>query len=141
MLINHHMTGEIRGKLIGINELKTHDVILETIWKEKIAHLPHPFVSEHQKVQHSHAPGAEKSHGHDPHVLAHIYGLAHADDREWVENVLTVLADMVTMGILLKSTSDNNYGIFSLSICTGTLSNIPDTGDKTGIRIRTASGI
>lgn len=92
MLINHRHTGELRGKVIGLNELRTHDEILEAIWKEKIAHLPHPFESEHHKVQHSHAPGHEKSHGHDPHILAHIYGLAHADDREWVENVLTVLA-------------------------------------------------
>ena len=37
-------------------------------------------------------PVQRRAHGHDPHILAHIYGLAHADDREWVENVLTVLA-------------------------------------------------
>jgi uncharacterized protein len=92
MLINDGRTGELRGKVIGLNELRTHDAILEAIWKEKIAHLPHPFESEHHKVQHSHAPGAEKSHGHDPHILAHIYGVEHTDDREWVENVLTVLA-------------------------------------------------
>jgi hypothetical protein len=43
-------------------------------------------------MPHSHAPGAEKSHGHDHHILAHIYGLEHADDREWMENVMTELA-------------------------------------------------
>jgi len=92
MIINHHQSGEMRGKIIGLNELRTHDQILESIWKEKIAHLPHPFEEEHHKIHHSHAPGREHAHGHDPHILAHIYGLEHADDREWVENVITVLA-------------------------------------------------
>jgi len=85
-------SGECRGKVVGINELRTHDAILEALWKEKIAHLPHPFESEHHKIQHTHTPGAEKNHGHDPHVLAHIYGLEHADDREWMANVMTELA-------------------------------------------------
>jgi Fe-S-cluster containining protein len=92
MLIRDRQTGQCRGQVIGVNELKTRDVILEAIWKEKIAHLQHPFESEHQKMPHSHAPGAEKSHGHDHHILAHIYGLEHADDREWMENVMTELA-------------------------------------------------
>jgi hypothetical protein len=93
MLIKDHQTGEIRGKIIGINELRTDDKILAAIWREKIAQLPHPFESEQRKVQHSHSAREEKSHGHDPHVLAHVYGLAHADDREWVENILTVLEE------------------------------------------------
>ncbi len=59
MLIKYHQTGEVRGKLIGINELRTQDEILAAIRKEKIACLPHPFESEHQKVQHSHTPGEE----------------------------------------------------------------------------------
>jgi Fe-S-cluster containining protein len=92
MVIRHQQTGEIRGKLIGINELRTHDEILAAIWKEQIADLPHPFESEHQEVHHFHMPGKEKSHDHDPHVLAHMYGLAHANDKEWVEHVMTVLA-------------------------------------------------
>jgi len=91
MLINHRESGELRGRVIGINELRTQDAVLAAIWKDNIATLPHPFESNHQNVQHSHAPGAEKSHGHDPHVLAHIYGLEHADDRDWIENVKTVL--------------------------------------------------
>ena len=91
MLIKHGQTGEIRGKLLGINELRTHDENLATLWKEKIAILPHPFASDHQKVQHFHTPGKEKIHGHEPHVLAHMYGLAHASDREWVEQVRAVL--------------------------------------------------
>jgi hypothetical protein len=92
MLINHRPTGELRGRVIGVNELRTKDAVLEAIWKEKIAHLPHPLESEHHKIHHSPASGAEKSRGHDPHILAHINGLAGVEDREWVETVLTVLA-------------------------------------------------
>ena len=92
MLIKDLRSGELRGKLIGVNELRTRDEILSAIWKEKIAHLPHPFVSKHQNVPHSHAPGVERSHGHDPHVLAHLYGLEHGDDHQWIQNVITVLA-------------------------------------------------
>jgi uncharacterized protein len=85
-------TGKCLGKLVGINELMTHDEVLEAIWKENIAHLPHPFDSEHEKVPHSHTPGKETAHGHHPHLLAHIYGLEHAEDHEWMKNVLTILA-------------------------------------------------
>jgi Fe-S-cluster containining protein len=92
MLIKDRKTGECRGKVVGINELITRDPTLESIWKEKIAHLPHQFDSEHQKMTHTHAPGAERSHGHDHHMLAHIYGLDHPDDKEWMANVMTELA-------------------------------------------------
>ena len=91
MLIKDRQSGELRGKLIGINELRTHDEMLAAIWRDKIAHLPHPFKSKHQ-VPHTRAPGAEKSQGHDPHILAHLYGLERADDMEWIQNVITVLA-------------------------------------------------
>jgi len=92
MLIIQRETGELRGKLRGINELRTQDEILASLWKEKIAPLPHPLESNHRKVLHSPAPGTENSHSHDPHLLAHMYGLGHADDRDWIENVRTVLA-------------------------------------------------
>ena len=92
MLIKDRQSGELRGKLIGFNELRTHDEMLAAIWRDKIAHLPHPFVLGHQNMPHSHAPNAEKSHGHGPHVLAHLYGQARADDREWIQNFITVLA-------------------------------------------------
>ena len=92
MLIQHHPTGEIRGRIIGINELRTHDEVLAAIWKEKIAQLPHPFESQHTAVQHSHSPGAQASHGHDSHLLAHIHGVTHAEDHEWIANVITILA-------------------------------------------------
>ena len=91
MLIHHPLTGEVRGKVIGINELRTHDEILTSIWNEKVTVLPHPF-SQHDSVQHSHGPGAQVAHGHESHIHAHVKGLGHADDHEWVENVLTILA-------------------------------------------------
>ena len=92
MLISHQPTGEIRGRVIGINELRTQDEVLSSIWKEKITQLPHPFKSQHATVQHSHSPGAQASHGHDSHFLAHIQGIQHAEDNEWVANVITILA-------------------------------------------------
>jgi uncharacterized protein len=92
MLIHHPQSGEMRGKVIGINELKTHDEILNAIWNEKIAHLPHPFTGHHTPAEHTPASGAPHVHGHDTHVLAHLYDLGHGDDTEWVSAVITVLA-------------------------------------------------
>lgn len=91
MLIHHPLTGDVRGRVIGINELRTHDEILISIWNDKIAHLPHPIM-HHESVQHSHGPGTLVTHGHDAHILAHINDISHTDDREWVEQVLTILA-------------------------------------------------
>jgi uncharacterized protein len=91
MLIHHPASGEIRGRVIGINELRTHDEVLQAIWNEKIANLPHPFATQHDAVQHSHGPGAQAAHGHDSHVMAHVKGIGHADDHEWVTNVLGIL--------------------------------------------------
>jgi hypothetical protein len=84
MLIQHPPTGELRGRVIGINEIRTHDAILAAIWNEKISHLPHPIHAAH--------PDTTKTHGHDAHVLAHINDIQHADDKEWVDNVVKVLA-------------------------------------------------
>jgi hypothetical protein len=91
MLIHHKADGEMRGKVIGINELKTHDEILAAIWQEKIAHLPHPFNGHHAPAEHAQASG-HAIHGHDSHILAHINDLTHGDDEEWVSSVITVLA-------------------------------------------------
>jgi hypothetical protein len=41
MLIYHQASGELRGRIIGINELRTNDEILAALRKEKIAHIPH----------------------------------------------------------------------------------------------------
>jgi Fe-S-cluster containining protein len=92
MLIHHAPTGELRGKVIGINELKTQDEILAAIWKEKIAHLPHPIESQHTQPPLSHSAGSSANHGHDTHVLAHIHGVKHGDDAAWENNVITLLA-------------------------------------------------
>lgn len=99
MLIHHPPSGEVRGKVIGINELRSHDEVLTSIWNENIAALPHPFATQHNTVQHSHVPGADGPvHGHDSHVQAHVKGLGHADDHEWVTNVLTILESHGYMG-------------------------------------------
>ena len=84
MLIHHPSTQELRGKVIGINELRTHDEILAAIWKEKISQLPHPIHAAH--------PDTAKTHGHDAHVLDHISDVRHGDDKDWVKNVVEVLA-------------------------------------------------
>jgi hypothetical protein len=62
MLIYHKPSGELRGKIIGTNELTTQDEILAGLWKEKIVPILHPNASQH------------------------------AMDDEWVANVVTILA-------------------------------------------------
>ena len=88
MIIHDLLSGETRGKVIGINELRTHDEILISIWNEKIAHLPHPFREKHGTA----VSGGNAVHGHDSHIHAHLHDLEHADDTEWVSEVLTILA-------------------------------------------------
>jgi Fe-S-cluster containining protein len=92
MLIYHTLSGELRGKVIGINDLRTDDGILAGIWKEKIAPLPHPVESRHIPGQTAHSPGAPAVHGQDTHIHAHLYGLTHNEDKVWVNNVITELA-------------------------------------------------
>ncbi len=92
MLIHHPQSGETRGKVIGINELKTNDEILAAIWKEKIAHIPHPFNDTHASLRNATGAGSPAVHGHDSHILAHIQDLGHGDDKEWVSAVITILA-------------------------------------------------
>ena len=92
MLIHHPQSGETRGKVIGINELRTQDLILDAIWKEKISHLPHPIHAHDLPTEQAHASGAPTVHGHDSHILAHLYDLGHGNDEEWESAVITVLA-------------------------------------------------
>ena len=92
MLIFHQQSGELRGKVIGINELKTQDETLAALWKEKIVHISHPSASPHAEVQHSRSPGTQASPCHDSHLPPHIHGVQHAGDHEWVNNVITILA-------------------------------------------------
>jgi len=88
MLIRYPVNGEVRGKVIWINELRTKDPVLMEIWAGKIAPLPHPVHGGHTQAHHAHAPGAPAPHGHD----AHLHGTGHTDDREWLNNVITILA-------------------------------------------------
>jgi len=83
MLIHHPPSGEIRGRVIGVNELRTHDEILDAIWKEKIAHIPHPIHAANSGTVHTPAQA---------HVHAHLNDIQHADDKDWVNNVVEVLA-------------------------------------------------
>ena len=92
MLIYHQPSGELRGKVIGINELRTQDETLAALWKEKIAHILHPLASQHTEIQHSRSPGAQVSPCHDSHLPAHIHGVQRAGDCEWVDNVIMILA-------------------------------------------------
>ena len=87
MLIQN-LIGEIKGRVIGINELMTKDQVLAAIWKEKIAHLPHPFNEEHG----SKIPGNPSVHGHESHIFAHLFELGHGDDGEWEATVISILA-------------------------------------------------
>jgi len=93
MLIHHPSSGETRGKVMGINELRTHDEILAAVWNEKIAHIPHPFSDHSTSSGHVPASGVPVTHGHDSHIHAHIYDMGHGDDMEWVSTVITVLAE------------------------------------------------
>jgi hypothetical protein len=89
MLI-HHLNGELRGRVIGFNELRTHDDELLKIWAEKVAPLPHPIAAAHNAIHHPHDSG-HAVHGHDTGIAAVLDGL-NPDDSEWVENVIAVLA-------------------------------------------------
>lgn len=93
LLVHHHSSGELRGRVMGINELKTTDEILAQIWSDVILHIPHPFSMLEQALVHQpHNSAAQISHGHDSLIHAHIRGMKHADDHEWVNNVITLLA-------------------------------------------------
>ena len=92
MLIHHIPTGELRGKVIGINDLRTEDVILAAIWEEKVSQLPHPVESRHASSQPARSPGEPPVPGNDTHIPAHLYRLTQNEDKMWVDNVITVLA-------------------------------------------------
>ena len=66
MLIYHAASGELRGKIIGNAELRSHDKNLIALWEEKISPLPIPV--------------AKKT------------GSVNPDDRTWIDTVTAVLA-------------------------------------------------
>jgi len=92
MLIHHTPSGELRGKVIGTSELRTDDEILAAIWKDKISPLPHPVESRHSSAQPAQSPAGSAAHGNDIHIHAQLYGLTQNEDKEWVNNVIAVLA-------------------------------------------------
>jgi Fe-S-cluster containining protein len=92
MLIHYIPTGELRGKVIGTSELRTGDEMLAAIWREKISSLPHPVESRHSSAQPVHRPGSAMAAGNDTHIPAQLYGLTKNGDKQWVNNVITVLA-------------------------------------------------
>ena len=72
MLIYDGASGEERGKVVGSYDLQTRDDALALLWKEKIAGLPHPAPRQNA------GPGTSLS--------------GNADDRAWVDSVLSILA-------------------------------------------------
>jgi len=82
MLIYHQESGEVRGNVIGSRELRTDDAVLRAIWDNEIGCLPCPS-GTHRDAS---------SHGCESRIHANISGTAPADDHDWVENVLTILA-------------------------------------------------
>lgn len=75
--------GELVGKVIGHNELKTTDEELKEIWKDHIAPLPHPIHSEHHLNHPQALHYANELHAPDFHI----------QDKEWMDTVVKVLAD------------------------------------------------
>lgn len=92
MLIHHAGSGELRGRVLGINELKSEDPDLVRLWTEKVSEIPHPVHGRHGKVQHSPGSGVQAAHGHDAYILAHIHDPHPADDQGWIKDVISLLA-------------------------------------------------
>lgn len=92
MLIHHPASGETRGKVIGVNELRTQDENLMTIWNTRIAGIPHPSKGQRSSADHT-LPGDHSIHGQDYHLKAHINNVTHAEDKEWVSAVISILAE------------------------------------------------
>jgi len=89
MLIHRPKYGEVHGRVIGINELRTKDEDLVKIWADIIANLPHPFTERKTPSLKNY----QSVHGHESHIEAHLYDIMHTDDHEWLANVITVLQD------------------------------------------------
>ncbi|HZD43957.1 MAG TPA: YkgJ family cysteine cluster protein [Methanomicrobiales archaeon] len=91
MLI-YNVHGELLGKVIGFNELKTHDETLAQIWADRVAHLPHPFsLNQPSAHPHSATPAVHPVHGHESRIQAVLDGFT-PDDREWIHRVIAELA-------------------------------------------------
>jgi uncharacterized protein len=80
-MVIYNSQGELCGRVIGRNELKTLDKNLATLWKENLAHIPPPAYSSpaHLPYKHKH-----------PDTESHIHG-SHVNDSAWVDTVVTIL--------------------------------------------------
>ena len=92
MLIYHAGTGELRGKVLGVNELKSADPDLARIWKERISQIPSPVHDRQGKFPQLPGHGARINHGSEARSLHHIHDPHPAEDREWAKNVIAILA-------------------------------------------------
>jgi hypothetical protein len=80
MLI-YNPRGELCGRVIGRNELRTTDEDLATLWKEKVAHIPPPSSSR------PHQPPHKRMH---KDAESPIHG-SHVNDSAWTGTVVAIL--------------------------------------------------
>jgi len=81
MLI-YDRNGQVCGRVIGRNELKTSDKALSKIWKEEVARL-HPLTTSRADPRRPKNPRVTESH---------IHG-SHENDSEWVKNISIILKE------------------------------------------------
>jgi len=85
MLIYHQESGEVRGRVIGLRELRTDDEALVAIWDKEIGCLPY-------------LPGTQRDASQNPlqgcksRTHSRITGSLSADDHEWMGKILPILA-------------------------------------------------
>lgn len=82
-MVIYNPRGELCGRVIGRNELKTTDEDLATLWKEKVAHIPSPSSSRRHQPPHKHMHKDTESH---------IHG-SHANDSAWACTVVAILRE------------------------------------------------
>jgi hypothetical protein len=82
-MVIYNPRGELCGRVIGRNELKTADDVLADLWKDKIAPLPYPA-----SPRPSHLP---RKNMH-PDTESHIHG-SHVNDSEWADTVVAILKE------------------------------------------------
>jgi Fe-S-cluster containining protein len=73
--------GQLCGRVLGRNELKTSDEDLARLWKEKVAHIPPPSAP---------SPSSPPKKNMHPVTESHIHG-SHVKDSEWADTVVTIL--------------------------------------------------
>jgi hypothetical protein len=79
-MVIYNPCGELCGRVIGRNELKTADEDLAKLWMEKVICIPPPAV-----------PGLRHGHPHKD-TESHIHG-SHAHDTSWADTVIAILKE------------------------------------------------